>query len=282
MKHAYCILAHNNWSQLQLLLNNLDDDRNDIYLHVDLKSLENFNKYGGVKMIHSSFYQVDSISVSWGDISICDAEISLYSAVINSHKNYDRIHLLSGLDFPLKSQNEIHDFFDCHQDVEFIDLRTDINFEKRMKYYYFFLRESRGNKLLTFIRRLSLFPQFFFVNRLKKSPLKFAFGSNWTSLTLRALKEIVSVYRKNRKLFLFTSCSDEHFQQMILFSNGSFHFSKQGNVRYIDWSQNMSSPKILINDDYPNLVKSDCLFARKFDIQEDSSILNQIICDINR
>ena len=47
MKHAYCILAHNNWSQLQLLLNNLDDDRNDIYLHVDLKSLENFNKYGG-------------------------------------------------------------------------------------------------------------------------------------------------------------------------------------------------------------------------------------------
>lgn len=233
-----------------------------------------------MKMIHSSLCQVDSISVSWGDISICDAEISLYSAVINSHKNYDRIHLLSGLDFPLKSQNEIHDFFDCHQDEEFIDLRTDINFEKRMKYYYFFLRESRGNKLLTFIRRLSLFPQLLFVNRLKKSPLKFAFGSNWTSLTLRALNEIVSVYRKNRKLFLFTSCSDEHFQQMILLSNGSFHFSKLGNVRYIDWSQRLCSPKVLINDDYSNLMKSQCMFARKFDMQEDFTIIKKIICNI--
>lgn len=47
MKHAYCILAHNNWEQLQLLLNCIDDDRNDIYLHIDVKQIKKFNEYGG-------------------------------------------------------------------------------------------------------------------------------------------------------------------------------------------------------------------------------------------
>ena len=31
-KHAYLIIAHNNWKQLSLLLSVLDDERNDIYI----------------------------------------------------------------------------------------------------------------------------------------------------------------------------------------------------------------------------------------------------------
>ena len=30
-KHAYCIMAHDNWEQLQMLIGVLDDERNDIY-----------------------------------------------------------------------------------------------------------------------------------------------------------------------------------------------------------------------------------------------------------
>lgn len=36
-KHAYLIMAHNNWKILEKLLILLDDKRNDIYLHIDLK-----------------------------------------------------------------------------------------------------------------------------------------------------------------------------------------------------------------------------------------------------
>lgn len=46
-KHAYCIMAHGNWKQLQMLVNVIDDGRNDIYLHIDAKSLNDFNKWGG-------------------------------------------------------------------------------------------------------------------------------------------------------------------------------------------------------------------------------------------
>lgn len=37
IKHAYLIIAHTNWAQLQKLIYVLDDIRNDIYLHIDLK-----------------------------------------------------------------------------------------------------------------------------------------------------------------------------------------------------------------------------------------------------
>lgn len=36
-RHAYLIMAHNEWSLLNVLLSLLDDDRNDIYLHIDKK-----------------------------------------------------------------------------------------------------------------------------------------------------------------------------------------------------------------------------------------------------
>ncbi len=48
-KHAYCIMAHGNWEQLQMLINALDDVRNDIFLHIDKKALNSYNRFGGGK-----------------------------------------------------------------------------------------------------------------------------------------------------------------------------------------------------------------------------------------
>ena len=38
MKHAYLILAHNNYYCLEKLLRLIDDTRNDIYIHADSKA----------------------------------------------------------------------------------------------------------------------------------------------------------------------------------------------------------------------------------------------------
>ena len=37
-KHAYLIIAHDKFEQLKRLLLLLDDERNDIYLHIDSKA----------------------------------------------------------------------------------------------------------------------------------------------------------------------------------------------------------------------------------------------------
>lgn len=45
-KHAYCIMAHHNWHQLQKLVNCLDDVRNDIHLLIDAKSMGDYRRGG--------------------------------------------------------------------------------------------------------------------------------------------------------------------------------------------------------------------------------------------
>lgn len=40
MKHAFLIMAHNNWDQLCLLINQIDAPNHDIYIHIDLKSTD--------------------------------------------------------------------------------------------------------------------------------------------------------------------------------------------------------------------------------------------------
>ena len=40
MKHAYLILAHNEFEVLNRLIESLDDVRNDIYIHFDAKVKE--------------------------------------------------------------------------------------------------------------------------------------------------------------------------------------------------------------------------------------------------
>lgn len=49
-KHAYCIMAHGNWEQLQMLITVLDDERNDIFLHIDKKALDSYKYFGGVNL----------------------------------------------------------------------------------------------------------------------------------------------------------------------------------------------------------------------------------------
>lgn len=46
MKHAYLIMAHNEWDMLNKLIQALDYPNNDIYLHIDKKAdLKKVNIY---------------------------------------------------------------------------------------------------------------------------------------------------------------------------------------------------------------------------------------------
>ncbi len=274
-KHAYCIMAHGNWSQLQLLLDMIDDRRNDIYLHIDKKVEVNYNKCGGVCTRYSQLIIVKSTDVRWSDVSLSDAEVKLYNAVVESGVQYNRIHLISGADLPLVSQDEMHRFFlDNHK--EYIDIRNERQFEKRLKYYHFFVRYRRNNPMVDFCRRILLLFQLPFVNRRRSSQLKYAYGSEWCSLTYKAVKTIIATYLKVRHEFLYTTCSDEHYKQMILLSDGNLEFAKEGNLRYVDFSSQQPSPKTLRLEDYDKIMRSGCLFARKFDVNVDKEIVSEI------
>ena len=79
MKHAFLILAHNEFELLRLLVARLDDSRNDIFIHFDKKVAvlpEIKVKEAGLTILE------DRKDVRWGGFSMVEAEYETGSYVI--------------------------------------------------------------------------------------------------------------------------------------------------------------------------------------------------------
>ena len=291
MRHAYLILAHNNFNQLKKLINLLDDIDNDIFIHIDEKSkinleqLELNTKFSNVK-IYSEY------KVFWGDFSIVQAEMFLFKKA--SLIGYDYYHLLSGMDLPIKPISQIKDFFEKNKGREFVHYSLEFSRQKqvkrRAKFYYFFQKYRKTkNHFISYVINLlikcEIFIQMIFkVNRLRKSKLQVVSGSQWVSITNEFVLFILSNEEMIYKLFKYSNCSDELFIQTLLFNSkfkNKVFVNKNSNIpinlREIIWEDNNSgSPHIWRKEDFEYLINSEALFARKFDCNIDDEIVSLI------
>ena len=135
-KHAYLIMAHNQMDILKKLLEEIDYEQNDIYVHIDAKAGE-IDRDNLIKHVtKSKVYFVNRMSITWGGASIVKCELRLMKKA--AKVGYQYYHLLSGNDFPIKTQKQIHDFFDSNSGKEFIEYwkRDKKDYEYRVQYYY--------------------------------------------------------------------------------------------------------------------------------------------------
>ena len=70
MKHAYLILAHGSYALLQRLVSAIDDERNDIFIHIDRKQKD--LPHLKVKRSRLFLLNEERVSVFWGDVSFYD------------------------------------------------------------------------------------------------------------------------------------------------------------------------------------------------------------------
>lgn len=276
MKHAYLILAHNNFYVFDTLLKMLDDKRNDIYIHIDSKcKFFDYNKYTSL-VKNSDIYFVKNYNVSWGEYSLIEAEISLFSESYQ-RGGYGYYHLISGADLPLKSQDYIHDFFDKNSGYEFITCATN-EYTKKCNII------SRFN---SFHHTQNAF--YAILNSIKykryKNDFIVSFGSEWVSVTEAFVKCILKHKEWIKKHFKYSHACDEVYKQCIVlntnFKDKIYNFPINNhtvsfNMRYIDWSGGGSHPKTLIMDDIGRIFESNCLFARKFDESVDRDVIDYI------
>ena len=140
-KHAYLLLIHENSLVLNRLIRLIDDNWNDIYIHID-KNAKNIDP-SEIKQFaqKSKVYFVKRHKVYWGTNSIMEAEIELFKAA--AKQQYQYYHLLSGADLPIKTQKEIHDFFEENNGKEFIHFGTEQyqkDIQERYNQYHFFTK----------------------------------------------------------------------------------------------------------------------------------------------
>ena len=80
-KHAYLILVHNEPSIFETLISLLDDERNDIFVHVDKKT--DITQFQKIQSHYSNLIFIqERIDVRWGDISMMQAEMNLFKGAL--------------------------------------------------------------------------------------------------------------------------------------------------------------------------------------------------------
>ena len=282
MKHAYLIIAHHEFKILQVLIDLLDDLRNDIYIHFDkkLKDIPLLRcKYAELTILQNR------VDVRWGHISQVESEYLLFESAYGSGKGYRRFHLISGTHLPLKTQNEIHRFFDKHPDKEIISpLHTDhYEIDLKLGRYHFFLKNYKHAN-----RKISNLSQFFwhvflkiqYKLNIKRGTTCAIKASNWVSLTAPALAYILDKKKEVLSVFKYSFCGDEFFVPYALENaDNSFQIMSYPHLLFNDFEKD--SPRLLDTEDYEFLIQSNYLFARKFS-EKRYTVVEQIYTHLSK
>lgn len=282
MQHAYCIIAHSDPQQLCNLISLLDDARNDIFIHIDKKV--DINKFALPCQYQSNVVFIKKrVRVYWGHSSLIECELNLLDAALTSGNDYAYIHLISGVDMPLKTQDEIHAFCDRYAGEEFIQFdNSDLNIrdlkEKTEYPYYWGHFQRLDGTLLNIIGCIIFRCSRFFVKALRiKSHYDFQLykGSQWFSITRGLASWLVDNRKHIMQTFKHVWCADEMMTQtFVMLSPFAENISLRGNLRKIDWER--GDPYVWQNCDFHELVYSDAMFARKFSMRQTPELINKL------
>jgi hypothetical protein len=292
MNKAYLVMAHKDPQQLYRLASRLNDGASEFFIHIDKKvDIAPFRILESLGKIVHFTERYDS---KWGSYGTIKPFLAGMKAVRDSSTKFDRILLLSGQDYPIKSNEYINNFFSNAPHSVFVNHFPIPNYEKwpgsdrggwyRVDKYYFgmkwheFFRSKSLNLLATYIP---------FLRRKMPKGMKPYTGQTWWNLDMYALNYILDYHEKHPEYIRFhkhTFVADELFIQMILMNSNDERLLKSiGNseLRFTIWEKaNSAHPKILRKTDIAAIRSSNDLFARKFDEKIDSEILDLIDSEI--
>jgi hypothetical protein len=275
MRIAHLILTYTNPKQTERMIKKMYHENFDFYIHVDKKF--DINPHLFLEAIPNVFFINNRIDVQWAGFSTVVATFECIKEIVATGKQYAFINFLSGQDYPLKSPEYLNDFFQKNKGTEFLSFRDIKNDWKegliRMENYFLSGYNFRGkHRLEQVINKIT--PK-------RKIPYNMhPYGkSMFWMLSPETASFVVKVVENDKNLQKFFSlcwASDEFVFQTILLNSGYKDKIINNNYRYIDWSAGGSNPKVLNEEDFDLLSKSNMLFARKFDMVNNPKILDLI------
>lgn len=291
MKHAFLIIAHNAPEVLATLLHQLDDADFDVFLHIDARAVEMYQRFSKYHPRRGGFFLMENpVEVCWGDISMMDIEVILFRNAM-LHGSYAYYHLLSGVDLVLKSPQKMKTFFEEHNGHEFVGFWNTSEHQRdlyrKVNRYYLFTRHLKDkgtwkHHVTAPCRNLALVFQKAIGYKRLNGGLEFRKGSQWASITDGFCRYLVKHAPLLRARFKYTLCPDEIFLQTILWNSPfkkNIYAPDTGNIekstlRKIDWQR--GSPYVWQDADLQELLKSEALFARKFS-QENMKLVDAVL-----
>lgn len=228
---------------------------NDIEFIQRLNSIENTVVISRYKINWGSYLHMMAI-LDLLKLTACDQEIS-------------RVHIISGEDFPLKPVAEFDEFFErdnrYRNFINIVDIRDDVKMKRRYEKFHFchILNRKSNNLLIQFLDKG--IRQFQYHIPLKRN-IKFDYmGLVWSSLSIEGVRAVIAYMTPHRiKILKYCAISEEFMIQNALMDSDLKDTVVPDSKNYNVWEgQNSSGPRVLTIDDYEDIIKLNCFFARK-------------------
>ncbi|SFA48502.1 Core-2/I-Branching enzyme [Pedobacter suwonensis] len=259
---TYIILAHDSPNRLIRLINTLKSVNANFVVHVDKSIpvedfLVAFDSDKQVVILKERCFS------HWGSFGLVQATLNAMAYVVNHISIADRIILLSGSDYPIKSVEEIESYFDKNRESIFIEY-FKIPYEK------------------WYAKGVDRFPNFCEINE----TMSIYGGSQWWSFPIKVARFILNFLAHNPdylEYFKVVTIPDESFFQTLLHNCGEDFVGKSlvcDNLRLIKWDPPYLHPRTLGLKDFLLIQQSHAMFARKFDENIDKDVLDLIDKDI--
>lgn len=301
MDLCYIILTHKEPKQLKRLITELNEEKSFFYVHIDKKSeIGPFEtELEGLKNV---FILKERINVIWGNIGQVHATLLALKEIMRQERNGYCI-LMSGQDYPLQSKDRIRLFFEANAGKNYIDSQPIEeawqDYKYRISAYNFHLYPRKRHKITVYPILSKSFHEILKAGKILKvmfrtkkiSPIKYLFvkrkhpdyakpygGSQWWALTTETIGLIFKFIDENPTFLKYhehTHVPDELFFHTIVSSLlKPSEMSKS--LTYVNWTRkNCTLPVTFRSEnDFKELIETNCLFARKFD--KDVDILDKL------
>lgn len=292
MRVAYLILAHRYPEQLVRLVRRLDSDSSTFLIHLDKKADE--SRYSWlVRQLGSkpNVHFLKRHTCYWAGFGIVRATIEGVKRVIEKQIPFDYLALLSGQDYPIKTNEHIRDFLERHRGTSFIhhhpfpqplwerhnwgwDRIRFWHVRTKKHHWVFPHKQTFGSPLLNLIGDsiATLFP----VRR--KFPQGFHpfGGAQFWCLHRNHVQQVYQLIQENPRFvrfFRFVDVPDEIFFQTIVANLVEASELHNDTLTFLEWNRPGAT---LYRSDFEKLRSTYHLFARKFDSTVDAEILDRI------
>jgi hypothetical protein len=316
----YIVLAHKSPAQLSRMVHRLDCPEAHFYINIDAPvELPPFQAVLADNPRCTFFTGAQRLNTMWGHVNAVKAALVGIAQILADGRTGYTI-LLSGQDYPIKSNNYIQQFYKDNYGTNFIECfplpvtpQTEPSIHgglareswihpeygsnggmNRLNNYTFFLSTKREDNVsippifsgsfwtlrhiryaLGLLRRQpDSFPYLFAKRRLPSGVRPHA-GSQWWAVP-HETAVFLDRYVKEEPEFLkfndFTLLSDEIFFQTVVANNFT---NIAPPVTYVNFGRPTGPwPATFVAADLAELAASPCLYARKFDIEQDSLIFD--------
>lgn len=294
MKLAFLISAHTDAHHLLRLINSLPSD-SDKYVHIDLKA--DINTFSAIAALDHVQIINKRYNVMWGSFLQVNFQRALMMAALSSEVNYDYLITLSGLDYPLWSNERINCFFEQNNGKEFIQGVRVKDQGKDTKLYreYRFLNNhcwrygTLKSKFRVAIRKIvyTLGVRKTLSVKCDGTIYDLYKGSDWWAITANLARYLMDFYETHPafvRYFKNSFSPNETIWQTIVFHSefadkcilSVGKISKLEDLTPLTYIEYGKEITIFSEKDFDTLIKSDKMFCRKVVTGKSDKLMDMI------